>query len=272
MYHSIKRDTHFSDPQGVSLLEFRRQLDLIEGVGYQPVTFQDIDLYARGLAQLPPRPIVLTFDDAYLDFYELAWPALHEKGWKATLYALGDFSIKTSYWESDSERNGNRLMDPRHLRELASVGVEIGSHSLSHCDLTRCSIHQAWKEIAQSKHNLEQLLGHEVLSFSFPFGKQNGAMSALASVAGYSFACGVYSGPGQFSTDRFNLRRLSIEKDVGPFGYLVRLRYPYNWLEYGYYRMIKPLKDAVTSQKNPSTNRIKRNEYSVYPEQRTEST
>lgn len=255
MYHSIQADRQGDqsqltkeltlDPFAVPAQEFRRQLDLIQGTGYTPVTFKDLDQHAIGLKNLPSKPLILTFDDAYLDFYDVAWPALIEKGWKATLFALGDSSVRFANWSRSDSKNGPPLMNSSQLRELSDNGIEIGSHSLHHVDLTACSIQQAWKEISTSKSNLEEMTGKEVISFSFPFGRQNGVLSSLASVAGYSFACGVYTGPAHFSTDRFNIRRIAIGSKTGPFSYLARLRYPYQHFEYGYQRLIKPFLSLI---------------------------
>jgi len=247
MYHSIQPDhTSSADPFAVPLQEFRRQLTLIEGLGYTPITFHDLDRYAIGLGTLPSKPMMLTFDDAYFDFYELAWPALTEKRWKATLFALGDPVVRFADWSRSDGKRGAVLMTPTQLREVSDHGIEIGSHSLTHSDLTTCSMHQAWSEISLSKSKLEDVIGKEVLSFSFPFGRQNGVLSSLASVAGYSFACGVYNGPASFSADRFNIRRIAIDSSVGPFSYLLRLRYPYQKLEYGYDRLVKPLLNRIS--------------------------
>ncbi len=112
----------------------------------------------------------------------------------------------------------------------------------------------------------------DVITFSFPFGKQNNILSSLASVAGYSFACGVYSGPASFSADRFNLRRLSIEASTGPFSYLMRLRYPYNWIEFAYFRFVKSFRESVSDFSISTKNRIKRDEHLIHSQQGTEST
>lgn len=129
--------------------------------------------------------IVLTFDDGLISDYELAFPHLNEKGLKATFFISVENIGKPGY------------MNLAQIRELASGGMEIGSHGLYHRYLVTLSKSDAQKEIHDSKSRLEQFLGLEVRSYAPVGGHYSSWMLDSACHAGYqAFASMV---PGQTS-------------------------------------------------------------------------
>src|ERR1051325_2195833 len=96
MYHRIVDDARLSDSQWTCLhiKDFRKHLELIDRWGFTTVTFNDYRLFLMGELNLPKKPIILTFDDGYLETYRLAYPALQEFGMKAVVFVIADQSIK----------------------------------------------------------------------------------------------------------------------------------------------------------------------------------
>jgi len=82
-------------------------------------------------------------------------------------------------------RNPERpVMPPNHVQEL-SARFEVGAHTLNHAPLKSLSDSQAWMEISQGKHWLEDTIGEKVISFCYPRGKFNGSTPALVKKAGF---------------------------------------------------------------------------------------
>jgi peptidoglycan/xylan/chitin deacetylase (PgdA/CDA1 family) len=213
--------------------EFRNQLELLDRWGFTAVTFDDIRLCLEGQLDLPRRPVVLTFDDGYLDTYENAFPLLCEYGMRAVVFALGDNRIKTSEWCRSIGTPVAALMGGQQLVELHAAGFEIGSQSMTHANLTTLPGGEAWEEISRSRILLEILLDSPVLSFSYPYGLANGTTKRMVADAGYSIACGISTGPARFGREKYDIRRIAIPNSAGPVGFAMRMLTPfeyYSWL------------------------------------------
>lgn len=203
--------------------KFRRQLELMERLGYTPITFDDYRLFLKGELNLPRKPIVLTFDGVYLDNYRVMFPTLQKAGGRAVLFAHGDRHIKENTWETEAGIPRAQMMDQEHLLELHAAGFEIGSHTMTHQNLVRQSPEKASEEIIRSRILLEILLNAPVLSFAYPFGVLDGRIKRIVAEAGYSLACATHSGPSRFGTDAFEIRRSSIRSDATPFSFSLKL-------------------------------------------------
>lgn len=243
MYHRIVEDRRLSNHQDTCLHvdDFKNQLKLLNQLGYTPITFRDYHLYLQGALRLPKKPIILTFDDGYEDFYHLAYPVLKEQGMKAVVFVLGDRSITSSGWDADTPGMSEApLMNDKQILELHSNGFEIGAHTLSHPDLTATDYGECHTEIYKPKLILEALLDSEVLSFCYPYGMVNGEIKRLVEEAGYQFGCSVFSGPAEFGKDPFEIRRIEIQNTTSLGGFLIRVATPYEYLEWIWWKAHHP--------------------------------
>ncbi|MFA6198319.1 MAG: polysaccharide deacetylase family protein [Patescibacteria group bacterium] len=172
MYHYIRINDP-EDEKGVSLsvspMHFAQQLDDLKQRGYQTITFQD--LMSRNL---PSKPIILTFDDGYEDFYTTAYPELARHQMTAVVYVIADFQ-KPEY------------LTPGQTLYLASRGIEIGSHTLDHASLDKTSAQETIRQLTGSRQLLEQMTGRPVVSIAYPFGSFDAEIERLAIQAGYQF-------------------------------------------------------------------------------------
>ena len=105
---------------------FREQMRYLKSNGYRVVSLADFVEYTRLNRQLPQRAVVLTFDDGYRAFKDLAYPVLKELGFTATLFIYTD-------WVGA----GRGALSWSDLRELAAEGVDIQAHTKTHADLRR---------------------------------------------------------------------------------------------------------------------------------------
>lgn len=234
MYHRIveKPSGEISNPHSVSEEDFRSQLKMLEALNYTPVTFEDYHLYVRGELTLPKKPIILTFDDGYLDTFETALPILRDFNMKAVLFVMGDRHRRKATWDENSEEYP--LMSDEHIVEARAEGFEIGAHTISHLVLPELPEKELRREVFGSKKKIESVLGEEIISFSYPYGRLNKRVRSVVEESGFRFACGVYTGPPTFGDDLYDIRRLSINRKTGIAAYLLKILTPYQYVEWLY--------------------------------------
>ena len=196
MYHYIRTVSDPNDKLGIGLSvppeKFISQLDYLQTQGYDTINFNDV---AAG--NIPSKPIILTFDDGYQDFYTSAYPELKKRNMTAVSFVIVN-------------KNGGDYMNNSEIKELADNNIEIGSHTLSHPDLSKLTDAKAATEINQSKDDIEKITGKKIISFCYPSGEFNDGTVKLVKEAGYSFATttkigiGEFKNPLELSRDRMN--------------------------------------------------------------------
>jgi len=196
--------------------DFADFLDDLAGRGWQTVT-----LAAAAQNSLPRKTVVLTFDDGCRCFRDHALPELQARGMTATLFAVSGELGGTNRWDQNQgDQIGERredLLDAAGLRELAAAGIEIGSHSRHHRDLSTCGDAELHEEIAGSKADLEAVLGAPVRTFCYPYGQLNERAAAAARAAGYLAAVSIHRHPGARSGDLWALPRMIVNPGESRF-------------------------------------------------------
>lgn len=148
--------------------------------GYTAITLCELVSAMSNGSALPERVVVLTFDDGFKNFYTEAFPILSDHGFGATVFLVTDFCGKHNDWAGNPpELPRSEILNWSEVRELGENGVEFGSHTRAHPDLTRASIASMEDEIVNSKSALDDALGAETVSFAYPFGRVNQAAKAL---------------------------------------------------------------------------------------------
>lgn len=215
MYHKIDEVPPGTKNPGnfVSPARFAEQLDALVSWGYQSITFDQWIDYRHGLLKtLPPKPLIVTFDDGYTCFGENAWPIMKKRGIRATVFLVSSRIGKTNSW--DEGEVTFPLLDAAAIRALQDDGVEFGSHSVSHRPLAKLAANEAFQELNQSRWSLAELLDREVDVFAYPFSNQSKEVRTLAQQAGYR--CAV-RGAGRMCskrTDPFGLYRIKVEPET----------------------------------------------------------
>ncbi|MGO9480405.1 MAG: polysaccharide deacetylase family protein [Candidatus Kryptoniota bacterium] len=211
MYHRIvdDKDSHEDYSWLVTTHQFRRHLELLDRWGYTCINFEDHSLFLEGKITLPKKPVIITFDDGYEEVYKYALPITKEFGVRATAFVLGDRSIRNNAWENTTFESSDLLSDDQIL-ELHRSGFEIGSHSMTHADLSKISRGAARDEICRSKEHLEDLIQAPVITFAYPYGNVNTDLKDMVRDAGYNYGCGTYSGSPKFTHDLYNIRRIAV--------------------------------------------------------------
>ncbi|MGQ9658817.1 MAG: polysaccharide deacetylase family protein [Thermochromatium sp.] len=168
---------------------FAAQMDLLARLGYRVLPLDEALASLRGERPLPARAVVLTFDDAYDNFAEYAWPVLKRHGFPATVYAISGWLGRRAEWFArDPGRPIPTLMSAARLRELHADGLTIGSHSVDHLRLATLAPAAQRHQLIASRAALEDLLGAPVPHFCYPFGSFDRTTVKLAEEAGYRSA------------------------------------------------------------------------------------
>jgi peptidoglycan/xylan/chitin deacetylase (PgdA/CDA1 family) len=201
MYHSIS-SSRLPDPHRVRVHPDRldRHLRLLRRLGLRGVSLAELlAAQERGTAG---GLVGLTFDDGYTDFLDEAVPALARHGMSATLYVVAGRLAGQNEWDDGPRLD---LLDGDGVRAVAAAGHEIGSHTLTHARLAGADATTLEREVAGSRHVLEEVLQADVPGFCYPWGAFDEAASEAARAAGYDHACvtGDYLPGHRFALPRF---------------------------------------------------------------------
>jgi peptidoglycan/xylan/chitin deacetylase (PgdA/CDA1 family) len=210
-YHGLGSYTRTLDPHNLMLQpeRFRRQISSLKRRDYRFVSLMEFVGYLDGdSGRRPPGGLcVLTFDDGTMDNLEVLEPLLAELEVPATVFACPGLLGAPHF--SMAPASGVRLMDAEELRQLdASPFVEIGSHTMSHADLSTATADEAYRDMLESRLALEELLGRPVLSFAYPKCVYSAACPEAARRAGYQVAV---TCAGRGAWQPFELSRASID-------------------------------------------------------------
>lgn len=212
MYHAIseKAARRFL-PFAVAPKEFESHIRFLRVERYTTYT---VSGYLRALdtGKLAAKPIVLTFDDGFADFFETVMPVLMNNAMTATLYAVSGAVGGTSGWLSSSGEENRPLMNWPQLASIAKSGIEIGAHSVTHPALDLVPLKIARAEIAGSKKTLEDRLGMPVQSFAYPYGYYSRKIRDIVEEEGFSSACAVNYAASSAAEDRFLLSRQIVRR------------------------------------------------------------
>ncbi len=192
-----------SDPYFVTEEEFQRQLAIIQQEGFTPVTASQLLAGLDGGRALPAKPVLITVDDGYRDFWEIARPLLRAYGYPATLFVYPRFI---------GARKG---LTREQLRTLQQEGFEIGSHSATHPKLTRRARGESAekrkarlrRELAGSRDTLRAWTGGEVAALAYPYGLWDTEIADEARAAGYRLLFTVNPGTNTPDTPRERWKR-----------------------------------------------------------------
>jgi peptidoglycan/xylan/chitin deacetylase (PgdA/CDA1 family) len=179
--------------------QFEMQMKLLHDWEYTVIPIEMLVKAIREGTNLPPRPIIITFDDGDISVYTTALPVMQAYGYTGVAYIVGNYMGTDGY------------MSAEQVKELAAAGWEIGSHSRSHRDLTQLEPAVQREEIVQARVNLEEQLGLPVNTFSYPFGIINNAVVDYVHFAGYTAAMGLGFTSDQGKSNLFWLQRRDVK-------------------------------------------------------------
>lgn len=168
---------------------------------------------------LPPRAVVLTFDDGYASVVDNAWPLLRDRGWTATLFVVTDSLERDLRFPWDDHTTGDptgrlRLATGDELAKAAADGLDLGSHTCTHPRLTGLDEASLAHELGHSRRVLGDLLGREVTSIAYPAGAWDTRVRRAADAAGYTVGITVDRGVATPRTPALSLPRAFVPHDL----------------------------------------------------------
>lgn len=217
LYHSVSDDPPgWIAPYTVTPAAFATQLDRIAAAGLTVVPLHRLVSALRGGAPLPDRSAVLTFDDGFADFFWTVVPLLTERELPATLFVTTGAVRVPGRPPRGSLLPYAPMLNWRQITNLEAFGVEIGGHTRTHPQLDTLGGHHVLDEVAGCKRDLEEALGHEVLSFAYPHGYSSPGVRRQVLKAGWTSACAVSNAFSSTGDDALRIARLMVMADTPP--------------------------------------------------------
>jgi peptidoglycan/xylan/chitin deacetylase (PgdA/CDA1 family) len=189
---------------------FAAQMGLLEESGYRSLDFDEYAEIRAGKASLPPKPIIITFDDGYESNYAIAYPELRRHGLAATIFVAPEP-------DADSRElieGIDGFLSPPQMREMNKNRISIQSHGLTHCILTELDEDGVRRELTASKERLEEITGRAVNHLAIPRAGYNRKIRRLAKEAGYRTVCGNNKGSASGLSSLMALPRIVVERDM----------------------------------------------------------
>jgi peptidoglycan/xylan/chitin deacetylase (PgdA/CDA1 family) len=186
---------------------FREQMEYLKHEGYTAVTLEQVVDYVREGRGLPPKPVMVSFDDGCISVYERAYAIMRELDIPGTVFVTTD----PQSWVFTLGSNTQRRLTPEEMRELDANGIAVESHGVSHGAMEAMSREEITRELGDSKRELEEILGREVPYFSVPLNWYGPRVREVAEAVGYRAVCTSDNGTIHGGSDLFHLRRFIIE-------------------------------------------------------------
>jgi peptidoglycan/xylan/chitin deacetylase (PgdA/CDA1 family) len=206
MYHYVSAPPADADAirhdLSVTPEQFEEHLQLLVAEGYSATTLHDLALALQIGYPLPPKPIILTFDDGYRDHYTEAFPLLVRYGLRGTFFII----------TSMADQEQPAYVTWEQVSAMHAAGMEIGSHAYTHADLRWRSVDFLVWQMEGSKEAIEQRIAEPVRFFCYPSGKYDDQAIAVLHSANYWGAVTVEQGGAQSSERMFELQRIRIHE------------------------------------------------------------
>lgn len=182
----------------------------LRALRYQAIDLTHLARWMEGAAELPPRPVLITFDDGFLDAVTHAAPVLRAGGFTAIFFIVAGLVGKQSEWLRAERGFEAPMVDWASLNGLRSDGFAIGSHAVSHPRLSTLPDAECRHELVEARDILEQNLGAAVEHLAYPFGNWDERVRSIAHDAGYTTACTTEIGVARSTDHPLSLPRVPV--------------------------------------------------------------
>ena len=195
-YHQVQTA---NSALAVAEKDFDAQMNYLSSHGYVSITPDELYSGLNGEIELPPKPVLITFDDGYVDNYTNAFPILKYYGMRATIFVIPAFVGKY-----------NNYLTWDELREMEENGITVESHTMNHYKLEELPDDEIRSELLNSKQMLEEQLGHPVEFLAYPTGTYNLHIAGIAKAVGYKGAYTIKYGNVDLGSNFYALERVPI--------------------------------------------------------------
>lgn len=178
--------------------------------GYHAITLDELVDGRAGETELPPRSVVITFDDGFSASFDHAVPILEREGFVAVFFVVAGLVGDVSRWQIPLHGRAFPLMAWDAILRLQGKGFVLGSHTVTHPNLARLPVDECRDELVRSRQILEKRLGRPVVHLAYPFGSLDERVRQLALEAGYRVGCSVRSAVSRPDEDPLALPRVAV--------------------------------------------------------------
>jgi peptidoglycan/xylan/chitin deacetylase (PgdA/CDA1 family) len=231
MYNSVANSTdddpffQWESSSFIKVEDFKYQLKTLRDAGYSSITFSRLtDAILLG-TEMPPQPVILTFETSRKNLYSIVFPLMKEYGFTGTLFLVQDY------------HNGKNMATSEQIQEMVDAGWEIGSRGKTSADLTKDGLNLG-EEISGSRLFFEQQYGVPVTVFSYPAGAANEGV--ISRVAQWGYRCAV----GFLKTTKYSAANIY---------YMPRFEVSNTWTDADFFNILPwkplnvPVRDAVAA-------------------------
>lgn len=217
LYHSVGRMDPNDDPYRINILP------------------EDFERHLRVISKYKGK-ISIAFDDGYGNNFDIAFPLLKKYNLDATFFLVTDFMDG----KFGSENLGGKNFKERPLtwdevKIMDKAAMRFGSHSKTHRLLTCIRGEEVNNELLGSRERIEEILGHRIDSFAYPFGGRdsfNDRIKTSVKEARYDHAyTNIMGSNASNPNDNFALRRVRIYREDGPLKLRMKINGAYDWID-----------------------------------------
>ena len=188
----------------VSPADFETQIKWLKEQGYESISLNQLALFSQNKFALPKKPVVITFDDGYLDVFLNAIPILQKYGF------AGSFAIITNY--PGNSQGDNFYASWRQIAQAQQDGMEITCHTQNHFDGTnkKFTPDYIFQNLSGCRQDIKNHLGFETQILVYPYGHYNSEYIAQATKAGFIMGVTVHEGNVVNLDDLMQLPRIRV--------------------------------------------------------------
>jgi peptidoglycan/xylan/chitin deacetylase (PgdA/CDA1 family) len=207
MYHGIRSQANEEEPRDKYCLDEDRFVSQLDRCSRAALPLVSLKHNWRN-SQDGANAVVATFDDGSASDFEVAFPRLLERGYRADFFVNSSTVGKFGYvsWEQ--------------LKEMDRAGMSIQSHGSEHVPLTLLRGQALREQLLSGRTEIEDRLGSEVKFLSVPFGFMNSRVLDAALEVGFNAVCDSVSWPARMGNQvihRIAIERSTSEKDFESF-------------------------------------------------------
>lgn len=210
MYHSI--DYEEGNELRVPKENFKKQMQYLKDNGYNTISLDELYDFIKNDSKVPEKPVILTFDDGYVDNYTNAYPIIKELGLKATVFII------TSCIDKDKS-----FLTSEQIKEMDANGFTVESHTVNHDRLAEISYNEQVDTLKQSKVFLENILKREIKYIAYPYGLWNKNTLKAVEETGYNMAFTTEAGWAEKENGVYTLNRIYIKASASMDEFINRL-------------------------------------------------
>lgn len=220
MYHYVGQLPAEPDEYRINLTLdpsiFRQHIQYLSDAGYTAISLYELDLALTNGHPLPPKPVILTFDDGHADHYQNVFPVLKQYNFSGT------FFIITSFVDNQLPQ----YLSWSQVQEMANAGMSMQPHTKTHIDLSNATYDTQIYQVIGSIESLHHYTNQSINAFAYPAGRYNDETLHILSNSAIRRAVTTQTGSLHTTNNRYELKRLRItnETTVQALQYLLTLR------------------------------------------------